>query len=117
MIPKQYRLKKKSDFQRLFKKGKSYAGPYFVLYFIEKEGKGPTKIGFAVSKKIGTAVTRNKIKRRLREAVRPLIPSIKENYDIIIVARSRIKFISFLEIQKQMINMFDKNRLVNGDKG
>lgn len=117
LIPKQYRLKKKSDFQKIFKKGRSSAGPYFVLYIRENEEKGPTRIGFAVSKKIGTAVVRNKIKRRLREAVRSLVPDIKDNYDIIIVARSRIKSISFFEIQKQMINIFNRNRLVSGDKG
>lgn len=117
LIPKQYRLKKKSDFQKLFKLGRSYAGPYFVIYFKENEVKGQTRIGFAVSKKIGTAVMRNKIKRRLREAVRPLIPQIKENYHIIIVARSRIRTAAFSELQKQLFNIFNKNRLVSGDKG
>lgn len=116
LIPKKYRLKKKGDFQKIFEHGKSFAGPYFVLYLKKKEEQRPSRIGFAVSKKMGTAVLRNKLKRKLREAIRPLIPRVKENYDIIVVARSRLKKISFQETRMQLMLILNKACLVKGDK-
>lgn len=116
MIPRKYRLKSKGDFQKIFEQGKTFASPYFVVYNKECRESGRTRIGFAVSRKLGTAVTRNKIKRRMREAIRPLIPNIKDNNDIVIVARSRIKQLPFREVESQMKILLNRACLLDGDK-
>ncbi|KAF0210889.1 MAG: ribonuclease P protein component, partial [bacterium] len=65
MLKRQYRLKRKGDIQLLFSKGKSVANPYLVLYMRKRDNEGELRIAFAVSKKLGNAVERNRIKRLL----------------------------------------------------
>jgi len=83
-----YTLKKNSDFRRLYSKGKSAVNPYMVVY-CRKNGKGLNRVGYTVSVKLGHAVVRNRVRRRLREIYRLNSPSLKAGYDIIIVARTR----------------------------
>ena len=73
-------LKKNSDFQRLYARGKSAVTPYLVLY---------CRLGYTVSTKLGGAVVRNRVRRRLREIVRLRAPEMKQGWDIVVVARAR----------------------------
>ncbi len=112
MLQKVYRLKKKSEIQLIFTNGKSIADPYLVLYKHNKtSGKYP-RVAFAVSKKIGNAVVRNKIKRLLREGVRPYISQLDSNYDIIFVARAKIKGISLQDIEKSIAKLLTRAQLL-----
>ena len=81
-------LKKNSDFRRLYAKGKSAANPYMVLY-CRRNRTGENRLGYTVSVKLGHAVLRNRIRRRLRETVRLNSPRLKQGWDIVLVARSR----------------------------
>jgi ribonuclease P protein component len=63
------------------------ARPEFVLYHFAREAPEVPRVGFAVGRRIGGAVVRNRTRRRLREAIRPLIPRLAA-CDIVIVARS-----------------------------
>jgi ribonuclease P protein component len=65
------RLRANTDFQRVRQDGRSVANPYLVL-LQRRNTEGNTRFGFAVGKKIGGAVVRNRLKRRLREHVRLL---------------------------------------------
>ena len=72
-----YRLKRKSDFDKLFSKGKKgFSKSLTMLYFPSNE----FKIGYSVSKKHGNAVKRNKIKRLLRASARVAFSDLKKNY-------------------------------------
>jgi ribonuclease P protein component len=84
-----------------------------VLLFL-KSRLNTVKIGFSVSKKIGNSVTRNKVKRRLKEIVRELIPRIKNNYSYIIIAKPGIEDAEFQKIKENVIAIFEKsNKLVS----
>ena len=73
-MKRMYSLRKNSQFQFVYRRGKSYACRELVLLFV----RGPKlQVGFSVSKKVGKAVVRNRVKRRLREAFSPQIPNLK----------------------------------------
>ena len=81
-------LKKNSDFRRLYAKGKSAANAYMVVY-CRRNALGVNRLGYTVSVKLGHAVVRNRVRRRLREIVRLNAPRLKNGWDIVVVARSR----------------------------
>ena len=83
-----FTLKKNSDFRRLYAKGKSAVTPYMVVY-CRRNRTGENRLGYTVSTKLGHAVVRNRVRRRLREIVRLNTPRMKTGWDIILVARSR----------------------------
>lgn len=81
-------LKKNSEFRRLYSKGKSAVSPYMVVY-CRKNGRDVNRVGYTVSVKLGHAVVRNRVRRRLREIYRLNSPALKKGWDIVIVARGR----------------------------
>jgi len=111
-MPVSYRLKKNRDFKRVYSYGKKVVGMYLVLNFYQRAGCN--RVGFSVSKKIGKAVVRNRIKRLLREAYRLNCEKIIEGYDLVFVARPRIVGKSFVEVQHEMINLLRKAGIWNG---
>ncbi len=118
MLPKEYRLKKRTAFSATYKIGNSFHKGGITLFCgrgkCEKEADTPTKIGFVVSKKIHKrAVRRNRIKRLMREAVRLYIKSCEEDFDtdylsLIFVASSKLLDKDFKYINnhiKELIGM------------
>ena len=81
-------LKKNSDFRRLYARGKSAANAYVVLY-CRRNRTGENRMGYTVSTKLGHAVVRNRVRRRLREIYRLNSPRLKSGWDIVVVARTR----------------------------
>ena len=81
-------LKKNYEFHRLYRKGKTAATPFLVLYAKGSRRPG-NRVGFTVSTKLGKAVKRNRVRRRLREIYRLNSPKLKSGWDIVVVARTR----------------------------
>lgn len=102
-----YRLKRKSDFDKLFSKGKkAYSKSLTMLYFPSED----FKIGYPVSKKHGNAVKRNRIKRLLRASAREAFKDLKKNYRIVIMPKVRDeylyeKFVSEMNYLKKKENL------------
>jgi ribonuclease P protein component len=67
-FPKSQRLLKRNDFQRVYDAGRRWSGPYFSVIYAP--GAGSSRVGFTVPRSMGKAVVRNRLKRRIREAVR-----------------------------------------------
>ncbi|MBP3232309.1 ribonuclease P protein component [Anaerovibrio sp.] len=86
MLPKSRILRRRIDFQRVHRFGKSYSNRYLVLYVLTASGL-EDKVGFAAGKKLGNAVTRNRVKRLMRECYRLNQDNIKKGYCILLVGR------------------------------
>lgn len=104
-------LKRKKDFDNLFNKGRSTASHYLVLYW-NPNTKGKNRYGFSISKRIGKAVVRNKLKRRLKEIIRKNIDSCKvTGYDILIIARRPVNNLDYNGLKKNLLSLFKKANL------
>ena len=83
------KLKENRDFLRLYKRGKSFVAPTIVTY-VRKLNGSRIKFGITASKKIGSAVARNRAKRVITAAFRECLPCICSGCEVVIVARTRI---------------------------
>ena len=87
------RLSRSSDFQRIYRRGNSTASRFLVLYSFKRPAgagdEGP-RLGLSVSKKMGGAVVRNRIKRLLREAFMARAQDLSDEYDLVLIARPQL---------------------------
>ncbi|RKQ32977.1 ribonuclease P protein component [Oceanobacillus halophilus] len=111
-MKKRFRIKKNEDFQFVFRKGKSFANRQLVIYYLEKPGQDHFRIGLSVGKKIGNAVTRNRIKRYLRQAFQELEDNIKYPHDIVIIARNQTKNMEYEAVKKSLNHLLYKQKLL-----
>lgn len=96
-MKRQYRLRRNVDFQRVRRHGKSRADRLLVL-ITSPNTLSYNRYGFSVSKRLGKAVKRNRIKRQMREAVRLLHPQIAPGWDMVFVARVAIQSADYEQI-------------------
>jgi ribonuclease P protein component len=88
-VQRRHRLSRSRDFDAVYRHGRSVSTRYLVLYWFarEDEASSGVRVGLAVPKAVGTAVVRNKLKRRLREAFRARLPELPQDQDYVLVAR------------------------------
>jgi len=108
MLRSENRLKKRKEFNYIYKKGESF-GSKFVALYCSNTPKRVKKVGFSVSKKIGKAYVRNKLKRQMRAIVREQIPNMQDNIAYIFVAKSGIETLSFIELKDCILNVLFKS--------
>ena len=85
------RLSRSAEFDRVYRQGRSYANRHLALYAFARGGEGDTRLGVSVSRKVGGAVERNRVKRLLREAFVARRAGLAGAHDIVIVARPDIR--------------------------
>lgn len=112
VMRKAFRVKDNKEFQMIFKQGKSFANRQLVIYHLHKPEQEHFRVGLSVGKKIGNAVTRNRIKRYLRQAFHELESQVKHPYDMIIIARMPTKDMRYHDIKKSLIHLLMKERLL-----
>ena len=95
-------LKGNHAFRRLYTKGKSSVQPAVVLY-CRKNGSQNNRLGLTVGTKVGKAVLRNRVRRRLREAYRRHEEEFRRGWDLVVVARSRAGEASYRELEAQLM--------------
>ena len=92
------RIRKNSQFRYVYRKGKRASGPLMVAYYVKA---GRLQAGFSVSKKVGNAVVRNRVKRRLRESFRLMMPGlVRGNY--VFAARDAAAQADYQAISREM---------------
>lgn len=107
-------LKKNSDFRRLYAKGKSAVTPYLVVY-CRRNRLGVNRLGYTVSTKLGHAVVRNRVRRRLREIVRLNAGSLRQGWDIVVVARGRAVDAPYTKLNTAFLDACGKLGLLRED--
>lgn len=98
---KHQRIKKNKEFQHVFKKGKSFANRQFIVYVLKSE-QPEFRLGLSVSKKVGNAVARNRVKRYIRQTFLELKDDLLPNADYIIIARPQAATLDFHESKKSL---------------
>jgi len=106
-------LKKSHEFKRLYSKGKSAVSHCAVVY-CRRNGRAGNRLGVSVSTKLGGAVQRNRVRRRLKEIYRINEGKLLAGYDIVIVARMKIRFMRFSEIESSVLSLLKKLNIVDG---
>lgn len=93
MVRRRARLSRSSEFQRIYRQGSSTASRYLVLHYFQRPvgsvEPGP-RLGLSVSKKLGGAVVRNRVKRQLREAFAAVEQGLAHDYDYVLIARPAV---------------------------
>ena len=87
-LPRTRRLRSPRDFQRTRRRGRSVSGAYLTLHYARQAGDpAPARVGFSVGKRVGNAVMRNRVKRRLREAIRRLLADVPPGWDLVLAGK------------------------------
>jgi ribonuclease P protein component len=105
-------LKKNTQFSLVYDEGKSWAGKEIVLKALYN-GSSLSKFGFVVSRRLGKAVVRNRIKRRLREIARQT--PIKPGWDIILIARAPAATVDYASLEKSVRKLLIQAGLIIGE--
>lgn len=97
-------LKKRNDFQIVYKNGKSFANRYLVMYK-KKNDTDRNRLGISVSKKVGNSVVRHRVTRLIRESYRLNEEKFEQGYDLIVVARVNTKEISYFDMESALLHV------------
>jgi len=110
-MKKIYRVKKNEDFQKILARRKFFTCPSFAVY-VKERGSGceNARIGISVSKKLGNAVVRNKIKRQVRMMCQEIF-TFSEKYDTIILVRQGFMKLDFHSNKKELENLVKKVKI------
>ena len=105
-------LKKNSDFQKVYRQGKSYANRYLVMYVLENNTEG-NRLGISVSKKVGNSVIRHHLTRLIRESYRLHEDMFNNGLDIVVIARSTARNISYHETESALLHLGGLHKVIN----
>jgi ribonuclease P protein component len=106
-FPKAVRLTRAPEFARLKREGTSTAGRYLV-FSVLAHGQGPTRVGFITTRRIGNAVERNLLRRRLRELFRTQAHTFREGMWLVVIARHRAAQASFAELAAEWAKLAER---------
>ena len=116
LFPQSKRLRKKAEFQRVYEEGTKLTGSLFLLFCRRSPTTEAVRVGLAVPRSLGKAVTRNRVKRRLREAVRHHWKDLTAGLEIVIHARRNIVSAAWPTLETEVVRKFrEAVRLTNAD--
>jgi len=108
-------LKKNKDFQIVYRKGKSYANRFLVMY-IKKNDMGKNRLGISVSKKVGNSIVRHRLTRLIRESYRLQEEHFLCGYDIVAVVRVNAKNSTFADMKSALIHLGKLHKIYISEK-
>jgi ribonuclease P protein component len=110
-VKRRYRVRENKRFQEIRRQGRSYSNELLVLSLLPND-LPYSRFGFSVSSRIGNAVDRNRIKRRLREAMRLRMDSVKPGWDLVFIARNPIRSADYQEMDTACARLLRRAHLL-----
>lgn len=105
-------LKKNKDFRTVYKKGKSNANKYLIMYMM-KNKLNRNRLGISVSKKVGNSIIRHRLTRLIRESYRLRENEFQRGLDIVVIARVQAKDRTYKEIESALLHLGRIHKIVN----
>ena len=105
-------LKKNRDFQVVYRKGKSYANKYLVMYIL-KNDMDINRVGISVSKKVGNSVVRHRMTRLIRESYRLQESMFQRGLDIVVVCRAGAKDKGYKDLESALIHLGKLHNIID----
>ena len=115
-MKKSFRVKREKDFKAIFKDGTSFANRKFVVYQLENQ-QNHFRVGLSVSKKLGNAVTRNQIKRRIRHILLSVREHLADNVDFVVIARKGVESLDYAEMEKNLLHVLKLSKIYQEGNG
>ena len=115
-MKKNFRVKREKDFKAIFKEGTSFANRKFVVYQLENQ-KNHFRVGLSVSKKLGNAVARNQIKRRIRHIIQNAKGSLVEDVDFVVIARKGVENLEYAEMERNLLHVLKLSKIYREGNG
>ena len=107
-------VKENYEFRRIYRKGKSAVSPQLVIY-CQRNRRGHSRLGVSVSTKLGCAVVRNRVRRRIREVYRLNKAKMLPGYDLIVVARVRAVETDYQKLDRAYLRLLEQLDLLRED--
>ena len=108
-FPKRRRLHNRREFQRVYNEGVRISGRLFSVFLLRDAENGPSRVGLTVSRKVGGAVVRNRVKRLLREAVRLNWECLPDGCWAVLHARPSVRTAAFSEVESEWLRMMRRS--------
>ena len=109
-----FRLTRSEDFKRVRQSGKSYAHPLVVLVTQPNQSQN-IRVGVTAGKTVGTAISRNRAKRLLREVMRPMLASLASGWDLILIARPKLVVASLADTREAVTTLLNRAKLISSN--
>ncbi len=107
-FPRTRKLLRHADFQRVYQQGRRHFAAHMTVFYLERGGDEGPKVGLTVGRVLGGAVERNRIKRRVREAVRASLKYLVRNVDVVINPRKSALTAEFSALREEVAQAFEK---------
>ncbi|MFT4549079.1 MAG: ribonuclease P protein component [Verrucomicrobiales bacterium] len=111
-LPRPMRLRSRSDFQRSRKEGKSYAGRFLVVSVLRDPEALPLRFGIILTKKVGNAVARNHVRRRIRALLSEYGERMVPGYRLVIIGRYTAPSASFEALEKDWLKQLQRAKIL-----
>jgi ribonuclease P protein component len=108
------RLRKREDFNVIYRYGRSFANSQFVVYWRKRSQIGSFRMGVSASSKLGGAVVRNRLRRMVKEIVRLNAAKLLEDTDLILIVRKPALSLPYKEMEGSILHVLRKAGLLKG---
>lgn len=111
MLPRAHRLRRSADIRRVRRKGQRWSHPLLLLFAVEND-RDATRFAISASTRIGNAVVRNRVRRRIREVIREQLPGIQAGWDCLLVVKEGAPSAPFPVLEQAIIGLLENTGML-----